>query len=56
MTQPIGNLTLSLGLGHDLMVDEFEPIRIHADGAEPAWDPLFLYLCPSRSLSLSQNK
>ena len=51
MAQPVKSLTPGFGSGHDLMVREFNPhAGLCADGAEPAWDSLFL------SLSLSLNK
>ena len=63
MAQSLTHLTLGFGLGHDLMVCDFEPhIRLCVDSTEPAWDslslPLFLPLpCScSLSLSLSQGK
>ena len=45
MAQWVERLTLGFGLGHDLMVHEFEPcIRLHAGGIGPAWDSLYLPL------------
>ena len=51
-----GNIKKSLGVpmwlsyfgsGYDLMVPEFEPhISLCADSAEPALDPVSLFLCP----------
>ena len=43
--QSVKHSTLHFGSGRELMVCEFGPhIRIHADSAEPAWDPLSLLL------------
>ena len=45
MAQEVKCLTLRFGLGHDLMVREFElHVRLFADSAGPAWDPLSLSL------------
>ena len=61
MAQSVKHLTLDLGSDHDLMVCEFEPhIGLCADGAEPAWDSVFLSLCLSptcvHTRSLKINK
>ena len=40
MSQFVRSLTLGFGSGHDLTIHEFEPIGLHADSMEPAWDPL----------------
>ena len=54
MAQLVKHLTLGFGSGHDLMVHGVEPcIRLCADNAEPAWDSLFISLCPSPVYSLS---
>ena len=37
VAQSVKHPTLGFGLGHDLMVCEFDPhMRLHADSAEPA--------------------
>ena len=65
VAQSVEHQTLGFSLGHDLAVCEFEPlIRLHAGGAEPAWDSVSLpnsLLSPSHSphslvLSLKINK
>ena len=33
-------LTLDFGSGHDLMVHEYEPVRLCTVSVEPAWDSL----------------
>ena len=55
VAQSIEHLTPGFGSGHDFMVREFKPhVGFCADGAEPAWDSLFLPLSlPPRALSLS---
>ena len=50
--------TVGFGSGHELMVPGFEPhVGLRAEGVEPAWDSLSIFLCPSpaHSLFLSQN-
>ena len=58
MAQSVKHPTLGFGLGHDLVVREFESrIRLCADSVEPAWDSLSPFpslLLPS-SLSLSKK-
>ena len=69
VTQLVKHLTLDFGSGHELAVCEFTPcIRLHADSAEPAWDPLSfplslplpcslsLFLSHTHTLSLSFSK
>ena len=62
MAQSNERPTLGFGSGHGLTVREFEScIGLWADGAEPAWDSLFLPLSLPLPLShthssLSQNK
>ena len=39
MAQLVEHLTLDFGIGHDLMVCEFEPqVGLHADSTGSAWD------------------
>ena len=59
MTQSVKHLTLDFSWDPDLMVHEIEPrVRICADSAEPAWDPLppALSAPPPLTLFLSKNK
>ena len=61
MAQSVRHPALGFGLGHDLMVCEFESCAmLCADSAGPAWNslsfPLFLPLPCSLSLSLKMNK
>ena len=54
VAQSVKHPTLNLGSGGDLMVCEFEPhVKLCADGAEPAWDSLSLFLCPSPTCTCS---
>ena len=47
VAQLVKGQTPGCGLGHDLMVHEFEPhIELCTNSAEPAWDPLPLPLPP----------
>ena len=53
VAQSVEHPTLDFGC-HHLMVREFEPhVRLCADSAEPAWDPLFLSLFLSCLCALS---
>ena len=43
--------------GHDLTVNGIEPhVGLCADSVEPAWDLLWLFLCPSLACALSLAK
>ena len=53
----VSSVTLGFGSDHDLAVCVFEPwVRFCADSAEPAWDSLSLFLCPSPIHSLYLSK
>ena len=65
VAQSVKCLTLGFSSGHDLSVHGFKPrIGLSADSAEPAWDSVSLFLCPSPihkhtctcTHALSQNK
>ena len=57
MAQLVERWTLDFGLGHDLMVHEFEPcVGLWADSAEPVWDSLSPILSAPPLLTLTVSK
>ena len=59
VAQSVQHQILDFSVGHDLRIQEFEPlVGLGTDSTEPAWDPLSLplpCLCsPSLSLALSK--
>ena len=54
VAQSVKPPTLDFGPGHDLTILGIEPhIGLCTDSVEPAWDSLFLSLCPCPTCSLS---
>ena len=52
--QSVKCLTLGFSSGHDLTAGEFKPwVGLWADGADPTWDSLSAFLCPSPTHSVS---